>query len=73
MTKLGIDSITVRFFIYDEDIINECDDTPGGIRECEESEFLEANYPIEYERHSVYANGVRQICLTKCPSFNNQE
>lgn len=60
---LGFVNTPVRFFIYDEDI--EDSSTGAGLRECDESEFLQAPGIIEYERHSVYANGVKQICLTK--------
>ena len=51
-------NITVRFFIYDystEDII----------KEVSEKEFLNDDGIIEYERDTVFDNGVRQICLTK--------
>ena len=62
-----LNNIPVRFFIYDEDIINEYDDTTGNIRECEEIEFNEIKGIISYERHTVFENGVSQICLTKMP------
>lgn len=61
MTIEAIKKIDVRFFIYDEEV----DD----IRECDESEFIESEYPIEYERHTIFSNGARQICLTKSPEF----
>tara|TARA_R110002012_G_C11186457_1_gene557785 strand:+ start:103 stop:339 length:237 start_codon:yes stop_codon:yes gene_type:complete len=51
-------NITVRFFIYDystEDIV----------KEVSEKEFLNDDGIIEYERDTVFDNGVRQICLTK--------
>ena len=53
-----IENITVRFFVYDLE-----DD--GEITEVEEDVFLSAEGNIDYERHTVFANGVRQICLTK--------
>lgn len=56
-----IKDITVRFFVYDDEA-GEFE-----IREVEEGEFLSAPGVIGYERHSVFANGVRQICLTKNP------
>jgi hypothetical protein len=56
--------IDVRFFVMDYDTEdNGCFD----IRECSESEFLECNDPITYERHTVRENGCSQICLTKMP------
>lgn len=33
--------------------------------ECTESEFLNAEGEITYERHTFFVNGVSQICLTK--------
>ncbi len=56
---LGFVDMPIRFFIYD----CNADDDP--IREVAEAEFLGIKGDIEYERHSVYANGVKQICLTK--------
>ena len=35
------------------------------IVEVDEAEFLAAEGAITYERHTVWANGVNQICLTK--------
>ena len=35
------------------------------IMECDEFEFLAAEGAITYERHTMWANGVNQICLTK--------
>lgn len=52
-------SVPVRFFIYD--------DEAGDIFECDEAAFLDCNYAIDYKRHTVFANGVSQICLTKMP------
>lgn len=63
----GFKDIPVRFFVYDEEIFNEYDETNGNYREATEQEFLEAEGAIEYERHTVYANGCSQICLTKNP------
>ena len=60
-TDKGIESITVRFFILDtEEESGELD-----IKEVQESEFLSIQGDISYERHSVFENGCRQICLTK--------
>jgi hypothetical protein len=52
--------LPVRYFIVDYDL----DDGPD-IVECDEHEFLKAEGPIEYKRHTVYENGCAQICLTK--------
>jgi len=65
MEKLCFDNIPVRFFVwegqenygtYEHDFV-----------ECDEQTFLEAEGAIEYARHTVFANGVSQICLTKDP------
>lgn len=58
-------NVPVRFFIYDYDIEYNTINEEDPIRECTEAEFLEAAGKIEYERHTVFANGVSQICLTK--------
>ena len=53
----------IRFFICDVDLD---DGTSGhGITEVEEREFLDAEGVIEYERDTVFENGVDQVCLTK--------
>lgn len=52
--------INVRFFKYDDEQDLE-------LVECNESDFLAAEGTIEYERHSVFEDGVNQICLTKNP------
>lgn len=52
--------INVRFFIYDEDQDFE-------VVEVDESIFIEFKGEIEYERHSIFENGVDQVCLTKNP------
>jgi hypothetical protein len=57
----GMEAINVRFFIYDE---TESDDD-NAHREVTEGEFEEAIGDIAYQRHTVFENGVRQICLTK--------
>lgn len=57
--KVHMENVTVRFFVeteYADELI-----------ECDVSTFemeLENGAVIKYERHTVYANGVRQICLT---------
>lgn len=56
-------NVPVRFFIYDD----EENEGEGDIRECDEGEFIDCEYPIEYERNTVFANGCNQICLTKMP------
>ena len=53
--------LPIRFFIYDFDE----DQQDYDIIECSESEFLDFNGEIEYERHTVRENGVSQVCLTK--------
>jgi hypothetical protein len=53
--------INVRFFIY-------CgNNEEWEVVECTESEFLNAEGVIEYERNTAFQNGVNQICLTKNP------
>lgn len=52
--------IDVRFFVVDF----EGEDVPDLI-EVSESEFLEYEGQISYERHTVRENGCSQICLTK--------
>lgn len=53
--------MTVRFFIYDDDAETE----ENSIIEVDEFTFLDASGSIEYERNTVFDNGVSQICLTK--------
>lgn len=66
--QLGIINIPVRFFIYEFDKENEENqDTDNGFIEVSEAHFLTGEGTIEYERHTVFANGVSQICLTKNP------
>jgi len=52
--------LPVRFFIVDYDL----DEGPD-IVEVDERDFLSADGSIKYERHTVFQNGVHQICLTK--------
>jgi hypothetical protein len=52
--------LPVRFFIVDYDL----DEGPD-IVEVDERDFLSADGSIKYERHTVFQNGVDQICLTK--------
>ena len=59
MSDLCFKNMTVRFFIYDYDL------DPVGLREVSENEFSETDGLISYERHTVFENGVSQICLTK--------
>lgn len=53
----------VRYFAYGFDDQHEMD-----IVEVDETQFLgvknSGDYNIEYERHTIFANGVNQICLT---------
>lgn len=60
--SLGFEDMPIRFFIYDTNDDGEID-----ISECNEEAFLQADGVIEYERHSVFQNGCKQICLTKNP------
>ena len=52
---------TIRFFVL------RTDEESGEFDylECDESEFEEAEGEIDYERHTVFENGVAQICLYK--------
>ena len=58
--------VVVRYFIYDPEYVSDFGES-GNIVECTESEFLAYSGTISYERHTVHANGVDQICLTKMP------
>lgn len=58
------DNMTIRFYIIDR---SEAVDSEIDVIEVDEDEFLEAEGTIEYERHTVFQNGVSQICLTKNP------
>jgi hypothetical protein len=57
----GFAKLPVRFFIYSDETESEEVD----VVEVDESAFLEAQGEIEYQRDTVYQNGVAQICLTK--------
>jgi len=50
--------INVRYFVYDYS-------TDDIIVEVSEYDFLQYKGEIEYERSTIFDNGVRQICLTK--------
>lgn len=52
--------LPVRYFVLDYDL----EDGPE-IMEVDEAEFLAAEGSITYERHTMWANGVNQICLTE--------
>lgn len=58
-----IEGVPVRFFgeAITEDGID--------IVELTESEFNDLDLPITYERHTVFQNGVSQICLTKTAHY----
>jgi hypothetical protein len=58
-------SHTVRYFVYDSDL--DLIDDPDPITEVTEREFIDYDGVITYERHTVFQNGVAQICLTKYP------
>ena len=53
-------NLPVRYFVLDYDL----DDGPEVV-ECDEAAFLAADGAITYERHTMWTNGVNQICLTK--------
>lgn len=57
----AIHGLPVRFFV----ITTDCE--TGDTLQCEvtEPEFLEFEGNIGYERHTVFENGVSQICITK--------
>mgnify|MGYP000573712105 CR=1 FL=1 len=52
--------LPVRYFILDYDL----EDGPEVV-EVDEHDFLQAEGAITCERHTMWANGVNQICLTK--------
>jgi hypothetical protein len=57
-----IKNINVRFFTY-------CfEDNEPDICEITEAQFIQLKGKITYERHSVFDNGCRQICLTVEPA-----
>jgi hypothetical protein len=58
---MTIENINVRFFAYFND-----DENGIEIKEINNQKFEELanDFHVSYERHSVFANGVRQICLT---------
>lgn len=68
--------LNIRYFLFDEDAPN--DDSLllhasgyGDIVECTQLEWEACphDWPITYERHTIFSNGVSQICLTKAPDF----
>lgn len=61
---MAFSTIPVRFFIVDYE--SEDSNTYGPeLVEVSEHEWLKAEGPITYERHTVRENGVSQICLYK--------
>ena len=58
---MAIENINVRYFTYE----SSYEDGEIELIEISELEFLDAEGSIEYERHTIFANGVNQICLTK--------
>lgn len=61
-----IKQIHLRFFAYADDANGETD-TYEITEECFISLSAKKLSKIEYERNSVFDNGVRQICLTVKP------
>ena len=63
--------IDLRFFTY---CYSKCE---VDICEITEKQFLKLNGVISYERHSVFENGCRQVCITiqpdDYPYFNELE
>jgi hypothetical protein len=57
---MSIKAINVRFYCYDTD------EFTGElyIIEIDEATFAQLDGVITYERHTVFDNGVRQVCLT---------
>ncbi|CAB5194762.1 hypothetical protein UFOVP176_32 [uncultured Caudovirales phage] len=58
---------TVRYFTFNQDLYDEGDSDP--ITEVSESEFIMSDGVITYDRHTMFDNGVNQICLTKYPEW----
>lgn len=61
-----LESINVRFFCYEQ---MEGPFAPFDIVEIDHSEFVDLHSiapqaRVDHELHSVYANGVRQFCIT---------
>jgi hypothetical protein len=52
----------IRFFLCGYNVDSDDDQF---ITECTENDFLEALGKISYKRHTVFENGVNQVCLTK--------
>lgn len=69
-----INYIPVRFFKWNDidrqDELDTGDTVANEFVECDEAEFLEAEGVIEYQRNTIFENGVSQICLTKNPFHN---
>ena len=56
-----MENMSVRFFTY-------CNDEAGeDVTECTEHQFLSLKGEVTYARHTVWENGVNQICLTVQP------
>lgn len=60
---MAFSTIPVRFFVVDFD--PEDDAMQWDIVEVSEHDWLKAEGPITYERHTIRENGAAQICLTK--------
>ena len=60
---MQLNNQTVRFFIWGE--VGHGDGAELDLIEVTEREFLNAKGVISYDRHTVFENGVNQICLTK--------
>lgn len=60
---MSIEAINIRFFCY-IDIEDGGGDFYIDIIEIDEATFAQLDGVITYERHTVFANGVRCVCLT---------
>ena len=57
---MSIEAINIRFYCY----IYDNENGFPVLIEVSESTFAQLDGVITYERHTVFANGVRQVCLT---------
>lgn len=62
MTHCTFKDMPIRFFIF-----KILDDGEWDQVEVQENEFIAYDGVINYERHTIAENGVRQICLNKTP------
>jgi hypothetical protein len=60
---MAIEAISIRFFCCDN-VLVESGFYEVAIVEIDEATFVRLEGVITYERHTVSANGIRQVCLT---------